>query len=125
MLVLLPPGEIRWDDEFGLLAREWLLLANGLSIYDLLQIVHPLFFPYLDGLVPIFLARTWPARVVAILFGLVSIGLGGYYMQILNDDSDVLTGVQRVRFPIVGALSTALISLLVTYFVDKAYGKKS
>ena len=125
MLVLLPPGEIRWDDEFGLLAREWLLLANGLSIYDLLQIVHPLFFPYLVGLVPIFLARTWPARVVAILFGLVSIGLGGYYMQILNDDSDVLTGVQRVRFPIVGALSTALISLLVTYFVDKAYGKKS
>jgi hypothetical protein len=83
------------------------------------------FLPYLIGLVPILLARSWPARIVAIVFGCASIGLGAYYVWIIQNTPDVTTGVQRIGPAVIGAFCVALISLVTTYFVDKKYCRKS
>jgi hypothetical protein len=81
--------------------------------------MHPLFWPYLVGLIPIFFARSWPARVVAILFGLVSIGFGFYYIWSIHNGTDVSTAVQQAGRAVIGALSIAAVSAIATYFVDK------
>ncbi len=49
--------------------------------------------PYLAGLIPILLARTWQARSVAIFFGLVSIGLSGVSHHFLHFGFDSGGGV--------------------------------
>jgi len=36
-----------------------------------------LFLPYLLGIAPVFMARTLPAKFVAIVFGLVALGFDG------------------------------------------------
>jgi hypothetical protein len=77
--------------------------------------------PYLVGLVPIFFARSWPARVVAILFGLVSVGFGIYYIWSIHNGTDVSTGVQQAGRAVIGALSIAVVSVIATYFVDKKF----
>jgi hypothetical protein len=87
--------------------------------------MHPAFWPFLVGLVPILLAQSWPARIFAILFGGASIGLAGYYVWCIQDSPDVSTGVQRVGPALIGGLGVAAVSLLVTYFVDKKYSGKS
>lgn len=87
--------------------------------------MHPAFWPYLVGLIPILLARTWAARIVALLFGAVSIGLGFRHVWAINNSPDVTTGVERVAPAVIGALSVAVISVVVTYFVDKRYGTKT
>ena len=87
--------------------------------------MHPAFWPYLIGLVPIFLARSWPARAVAIIFGLISIGLGAYYVSTIQTSPDALTGVQQIAPIVIGALVIAFVSLLATYFVDKRYARKN
>lgn len=83
--------------------------------------MYPEFWPYLVGLVPILFARSWPARVVAILFGLVSIGFGVYYVWSIHNGADVSTGVQQAGRAIIGALSIAVVSAIVTYFIDKNF----
>ncbi len=87
--------------------------------------MHPAFWPYVIGLVPILLARSWPARAVAITFGFISIGLGAYYVSTIQTSPDVLTGVRQIAPVIIGALVIALISVLATYFVDKRYARKN
>jgi hypothetical protein len=78
------------------------------------------FLPFLIGLVPVFVARTWPARITAIVFGLASVGFGVYFTWGIAH-----TPFQRVGVPIIGGLSTALISVVVTYIVDKKYVTKA
>ena len=77
--------------------------------------------PYFIGLVPIFFARSWPARIVAILFGLGSIGFGVYYIWSIHNGADVSTGVQQAGRAVIGALGIAIVSAIVTYFVDKKF----
>ena len=84
-------------------------------------IMHPAFWPYLIGLVPILLARTWRARIVAAVFGALSIGCGICYVWTLQHSSDVLTTTQSVRVPVISALVIALISVVVTFFADKRH----
>jgi peptidoglycan/LPS O-acetylase OafA/YrhL len=81
--------------------------------------------PYLIGLIPIFLARSWQARMVAVLFGVVSLGLGVYYIWSIHHSPDVLSGIQMIGPAVVGALCVSAISLVVTYFVDKKYIPKA
>jgi len=81
-------------------------------------------FPYLLGLIPILLARSWPARITAMLFGAVSLVLGAYYVGIVQGALDVLTGVNKIRPVVYLALSVALLSLVVTYYVDRKYAKR-
>ena len=81
--------------------------------------MHPAFWPYLIGLVPILLARTRHARIVAAAFGALSIGCGIYYVCTLQQSPDVLSTTQSIRFPVIGALTIALISVVTTYFVDR------
>jgi len=83
--------------------------------------MYPEFWPYLVGLVPLLFARSWPARIVAILFGLVSVGFGIYYVWSIQSDADVSTGVQHAGRAVIGALSIAVVSAIVTYFVDKKF----
>jgi len=80
--------------------------------------------PYLVGLVPILFARSWPARVVAILFGLVSVGFGVYFVWCIHYGADGDAGFQQVGRAVIGALSIAVVSTIVTYLVDKKYAKK-
>ena len=87
--------------------------------------MHPAFWPYLIGLVPILLARTWPARVVAICFGCISIGLGCYMVWSINKVVDVSESVQHVGRAVAIALVIASISLILTYCVDRNYGQKA
>ena len=87
--------------------------------------MHPAFWPFIVGFVPIFLARCWPARIVAILFGCASAGLGIYYVTSIQNGPDVSATVQHVGPALIGGLSVAAVSLLVTYFVDKKYCGKS
>jgi NhaP-type Na+/H+ or K+/H+ antiporter len=80
-------------------------------------IMFPEFWPYLIGLAPILFARSWQARIVAILFGLVSIGLGIYYIWSLQHNADIGRAF-------IGAFVVAPVSAVATYFVDKKYGRK-
>jgi peptidoglycan/LPS O-acetylase OafA/YrhL len=75
--------------------------------------------PFLIGLVPIILARTWRARRVAILFGLGSVGLWLYFILIHKVDVGAFEGFWRFVLPIFGALIIAIISAFVTYRIDK------
>ena len=81
--------------------------------------MHPAFWPYLVGLVPIFFARSWPAYVVSVLFGLVSIGFGVYYVWSIHNGADISTGAQQAGHAVIGALGIAVISAIVTYLLDK------
>jgi hypothetical protein len=76
------------------------------------------------GLIPIFLARSWPARITAMLFGAVSLVLGVVYIGIVNGPDDVLAGVNKIRPVVYLAFGVALLSLVVTYCVDRKYAKK-
>ncbi len=87
--------------------------------------MHPAFWPYLIGFVPIVLARSRSARAVAILFGLVSVGFGVYYVWSIHNGAEDSTGVQQAGRAVIGALSIAVVSTVVTYLVDKKYGRKS
>src|SRR6185436_19852878 len=84
-------------------------------MHDVAEII--VICPHLMGLVPIVLARTWPGRMLAITFGLVSLGLGIYFFWTVNHDP-----FPRIDTAIIGGLSTALISAVVTYIADKKYG---
>jgi ABC-type uncharacterized transport system permease subunit len=86
--------------------------------------MHPLFWPYLIGLVPLLFARTWSARIVAILFGLVSVGIGVYYVWSIHDGADVSTDVQKAGHAVIGALIIAVVSAIVTYLADKKFCRK-
>lgn len=86
--------------------------------------MHPTFWPYLVGLIPILLARCWPARIVALFFGFISVGLGVRHVWSINNSPDVITAVQGVSLAVIGALVIAVISTVVTFFVDKKYGNK-
>ena len=81
--------------------------------------------PYLIGLIPILLARSWQARGVASLFGLISIGLGCYYIWCIQNSPSVLAGVQWIAPGVIAALCNSVVSLLVTYHVDKKYRPKA
>jgi hypothetical protein len=81
--------------------------------------------PYLAGLIPIFMARTWQARSVAIFFGLVSIGLGVYYLRCIHHIPSVLAAVQAIKPAVTGALANLFIAVMVTYLVDRKYGRKA
>jgi hypothetical protein len=87
--------------------------------------MHPAFWPYLAGLIPIFLARTWQARTVAVLFGVASIALGVYCVWSIQHSQSVLAEVQAITPAVIGALCVSVVSLIVTYCVDKKYGAKS
>jgi len=87
--------------------------------------MHPAFWPYLIGLVPILLARTWRARIVAATFGVLSIGCGVYYVWILKHSPDVTTTPQSIRAPVISALVIALVSAVVTYVADKGRDKNA
>jgi hypothetical protein len=58
---------------------------------------------------------------VAILFGLGSIGFGVYYIWSIHNGADVSTGVQQAGRAVIGALGIAIVSAIVTYFVDKKF----
>ena len=77
------------------------------------------FSSYALGLVPILLARTWRARRVAFLFGLASIGFGAWYISGNSSGSSAQDGIRRIGLPIIGALFTALTSVIVTYGLDR------
>ena len=55
--------------------------------------MHPALWPYLVGLIPILLARSWPARIVALVFGLISVGLRVRHVWSINNSPDVITTV--------------------------------
>lgn len=81
-------------------------------------------FPYLLGLIPILLARSWQARVVACAFGVLSIGLGVYYVWCVQNSPTELEGVKMIAFPLIGAFCITAISVVATYFVDKKFNAK-
>ena len=87
--------------------------------------MHPAFWPYLIGLAPILLARTWRARIVAIFFGCISVILGCYMVWSINKVPAVSDSVQHVGRAVVSALVIATVSLLVTYWVDRKYDTKA
>jgi hypothetical protein len=89
--------------------------------------MFPIFLPYLLGFAPILLARRWPARVVAILFGLFSVGFYCYFASSLPAILHALSPLhgshlsywQRIVLSPFTPLSIALVSAVVTYLVDK------
>jgi len=83
------------------------------------------FWPFLIGLAPILLARTSRARRAAILFGSASIGFGIYFALSNTRGADMSEGFRRIGLPIIGALSIALVSVIVTYRLDKKHGTKA
>jgi hypothetical protein len=80
--------------------------------------------PYLVGLIPILIARSWQARVVAISFGAASIGLGVLYVWRVQHSADILTGVKMIAPVVVASLCLSVVSVLVTYCVDRKYIRK-
>jgi hypothetical protein len=81
--------------------------------------MHPAFFPYLVGLIPIFLARTWFARWVAICFGCISLGLAYYMVWAIQTVHDNVQQTPHMNRAVLSALATAAVSLFLTYFVDR------
>ena len=79
-----------------------------------------LFLPYVVGLVPVLLARTWPARLVAGVFGFISLAFGAYLVWGIDH-----APFKRMGVPIIGGLSTALVSAVVTYVLDRRYVRKT
>ena len=80
--------------------------------------------PYLLGMVPILLARSWQARIVAISFGIVSISLGVYDIWCIQHSPDVLTSVQMIKPAVIGALCVSAVSTVAIFYVDKKYKTK-
>ncbi len=78
------------------------------------------FWPCVIGLVPVLLARTWPARRVAILFGAVCIGLGLYQLRV-NHEYPPPSELRRFVIPVFGTLITAFVSVIVTYRLDRKH----
>ena len=66
------------------------------------------------GVVPVFVARSRPARLVAGVFGLTSLAFAIYLIWGIAH-----APFPRMDIPIIGALSTALVSAVVTYVLDK------
>jgi hypothetical protein len=81
-------------------------------------------WPFLVGVVPVLLARTGRARRVAILFGLLSMALGVLYMSGNGKGSGTQHGLRRIGLPIIGALLVALISVILTYALDRKHRTK-
>jgi len=89
--------------------------------------MFPIFMPYLLGFAPVLLARRWPARIVAILFGLFSIGFYCYFASSLPAILHALSPLhgshlsywQCIVLSPFTPLSIALVSAVVTYLVDK------
>ena len=73
--------------------------------------------PFLAGLIPIFLARSERARGIASGFGLLNIALGGYYLWCVKHSTHL--DFSGFTLAIVGSLSIAFVSLIVTYVADK------
>lgn len=70
--------------------------------------------PCLVGLLPILCARSWPARRISILIGTVVLTFSATFAYEL--------GPNQFRSPevsIIGMLSTAFISIVVTFLVDR------
>ena len=82
------------------------------------------FSPYLVGLLPIFIARSRQARIVAILFGAASIGLAVLSVWVGNHASDSLNDIKMAAPIIICSLCLSVVSLFVTYYVDKKYIQK-
>lgn len=80
--------------------------------------------PYLVGLIPVLIARSWQARIVAISFGAASIGLGVLYVWRVQHSEDGLSGVKMIAPAVVASLCLSIVSLFVTYCVDRKYIKK-
>ncbi|HEY3863319.1 MAG TPA: hypothetical protein VGO59_15680 [Verrucomicrobiae bacterium] len=80
--------------------------------------------PYLVGLIPILIARSWQARIVAILFGAASIGLGVLYIWRLQHSPDSLAEVKMIAPVVIDSMCLSVVSLFVTFYVDKKYIKK-
>jgi hypothetical protein len=70
--------------------------------------------PFLLGFVLVFMARTKRAKIVALVFGSLSLGFGAYFAWGIAHPP-----FWNVHITIIGGLSTALISLIVTYVMDK------
>ena len=81
-------------------------------------------WPFLMGLVPVLLARTWRARRVAILFGMVSLACAAWYITENRMASGTQDGLRRIGLPAIGALITALTSLILTYVLDTKHGTR-
>jgi hypothetical protein len=77
------------------------------------------FLPCVVGLVPVLLARSWPARLAAGVFGVISLAFGAYLVWGICH-----TPFQRLGVPVIGGLSTALLSAVVTYVLDRRYVRK-
>ena len=79
---------------------------------------------FLAGVLPILFARCSRARLTAVLFGSISVGLGVYLF--LTDMSGVRSDEwRRAGLLVVGALVLAYVSLLVTFRLDKKREPKS
>jgi hypothetical protein len=83
------------------------------------------FWLYLIGLFPIVLARTWRARIVALLFSGISISCLLHYVFDVQHSPDVSSAIQSIRLPVIGALMIAIISVVVIYLVDRKYETKA
>ena len=81
--------------------------------------------PFLLGLLPIVIARTWQARIVAVCFGCVSLALAWYMVWAVQTIPDVLESFHHGIRAIVAAFVIAPVSLVVTYFVDRKYAAKA
>ena len=81
--------------------------------------------PFLIGVIPIFLARTWPARFVAIGFAIGSVALFAYMGWAINNLSDVSERLHHSGIAVVTAFAVAIVSLVATYIVDRKYGTKA
>lgn len=62
---------------------------------------------------------------MATLLGLISLGLGVSHVWSINSSQDEITSVQGAGSAVIGALVIAIISTVVTYLVDKKYGKRT
>ncbi len=85
---------------------------------------HIVFWPFLIGLVPIVLARTWRGRRMAILLGAICVGFW-FHGLCVNAESPAPNPLRGLVIPVFGALSTALISVIVTYRLDRKHETKT
>jgi hypothetical protein len=72
----------------------------------------------------ILIARSWQARNVASLFGVASVGLGVYFIWGLQHSRDGVTEIKMITPVVIGALCLSVVSLIVTYYVDKKFTPK-
>jgi peptidoglycan/LPS O-acetylase OafA/YrhL len=79
----------------------------------------------LPAVLPILFARCWRARVAAMLFGALSLGLGLYLFLSNTTGSDSSDDVRRLGMLALGALVLAYVSLVVTFRLDRKREAKS